>query len=300
MRQPVTTVILLNWNKAKDTLACLDSLYASQLDRVEIVVVDNGSGDGSPAVIRGAYPQVTLIENPHNLGYAEGNNIGIRYALGNGTKYIFVLNNDTRIATDTLPCLQEAAERFTDAAFLGPKILHLDRPDMLQSTGIFLDDLWQSHQRGLDQPDEPGGDSPAEVDGITGAAMFIRAETLSRIGLLDPDFYLYREDIDWCLRARKAGFHIRYVPGARVWHRSHHVRTEDLPRITYYMTRNSLLLVRKQHGGLLRTTRLTLRGLLTALSWTVRQRWRHKRQERDALLKGLRDYYRGRFGQGPV
>jgi len=298
MSQPVVSVILLNYNKAADTLTCLESLYQSRLEQVEIVVVDNGSTDGSVERIRSGYPAITLIENGENLGYAEGNNAGIRCALEKGSRYLFVLNNDTRVAADTLDCLVDAAERFPNAAFFGPKILHLDDPGRVQSTGIRLDHFWQSHQMGQDDLDRPAEDAVHDVDCVTGAALFIRAEALAAIGLLDPQFYLYREDIDWCLRAQLSGFRILFVPHARVWHRSHHVRESDLPRITYYMTRNSLLLVRKHHGGFFRFAGLVLLFLRTALSWTVRPRWRSKRQERDALLQGLSDYFHGRFGRG--
>jgi GT2 family glycosyltransferase len=297
---PEISVIILNWNKADETLLCLDSLHLAGLNGVEVIVVDNGSEDGSAGRIRDVYRDITLIETGDNLGYAEGNNIGIRHALAKGSRFIFILNNDTRVSPGILDCLLDAARRSPQAAFFGPKILHLEAPDRVQSAGISLDYLWQSRSLGMDEQDHPGDTALLPVHCITGAAMFIRADVLPEIGLLDPNFFLYREDIDWCLRALKNGYQVLFVPGARVWHRGHLVREGDFPRITYYMTRNSLLLLNKHHGGWLRTSGLLLRFLLTLLSWSIRPKWKHKGAERAALLQGITDYYHHRFGQGPI
>lgn len=296
---PEICVIILNWNKAAETLRCLESLRQIQTDDVEIIVVDNGSNDDSAGLIRKSFEDVTCIETGANLGYAEGNNVGIRHALAKGARFIFVLNNDTEIAPDTLDRLKEAALQFPQAAFLGPKILCLENPAQIQSAGITLDYFWRSHHRNSGQQDCPSAAPPTLVDCISGAAIFIRAETLARIGLLDPSFFLYREEIDWCLRARRLGFQVLFVPEARVWHRSHELREEDLPRITYYMTRNSLLLIEKHRGGWIRLTVLLLRFIITFVSWAIRPRWRTKQSERKALLRGISDYLHHQFGRGP-
>jgi len=297
---PRVVLVILTWNQCDLMLECLKSVVSLDYpaDSLQIIVVDNGSTDGTAQAIRGRYPTVMLFETGENLGYAEGNNVGIRYALRNGAKYILVLNNDVRVAPDTLDRLVSAAERFPDAAFLGPKIYHLDNPDQIQSAGAELDYLWRSRQRGQDEPDIGQFDMVKEVDYVIGAAVLVRAELLGEIGLLDADFFLYREDVDWCLRARRLGYRILYVPEAEAWHRSHHVRENELPRITYYMTRNSLMLLAKHRGGAVRFTALVLRHMLTALTWTVKPKWHYKRVERDALLKGLADFFRGKVGQG--
>lgn len=292
------TIIVLNWNNALDTVKCLQSVKKSDYTAYDVIVVDNGSCDESVCEIRQQHPDVVVLEAPQNLGYAEGNNLGIRHALRTGTDYIFVLNNDARVASDTVKYLVFAAEQFPDAAFLGPKIYHLDKPSQLQSAGARLDYLWRSRQRGLDQPDTGQFNVLEEVDYVIGAAVLVRANLLKEIGLLDPDFFLYREDVDWCLRARHLGYRIVYVPEAKVWHRSSHLRENELPRITYYLTRNSLMLLVKHHQGMIRFTVVLLRHLLTALTWSLKPKWRSKRVERNALLKGLADFVRGKVGQG--
>ncbi|NOZ28728.1 MAG: glycosyltransferase family 2 protein [Chloroflexi bacterium] len=297
-RLPPVCVVILNWNNAAYTLRCLRSVTEAQYPDLTIIVVDNGSTDSSVAAIRERYPQVHLLALERNLGYAGGNNAGIQHALGLSPRYIFLLNNDVTIAPDALRHLVTAAEQHPEAAFLGPKIYHLDHPDRIQSAGATLDLLWRSHQRGLDEPDEGQFDKLEEVDYVIGAAVLIRAAALSQVGLLDDRFFLYREDVDWCLRARRLGYKILYVPQARVWHRSHHVRADELPRTTYYMTRNSLMLIAKHRGGIARLSAVLLRHLLTALTWTLRPKWRGKKAERDALIRGIIDFFRGRTGQG--
>lgn len=296
---PDTCVVILNWNNADKTLRCLDSLQRAQAKDSQVIVVDNGSSDNSCERIRRTFENITCIETGANLGYAGGNNIGIRYALEQQARFVFVLNNDTEVATDALACLMAAAHQHPQAAFFGPTIMTMESPSMIQSAGIVLDGCWRSLHRRAGEPDRSADSAPQPVDCLSGAALFIRAEALGKIGLLDPDFFLYREDIDWCLRAQKQGYQVMFVPGAKIWHYSHTAQEEDLPRITYYMTRNSLLLIDRNRGGWLRLSAVLFRFLTTSLSWTFRPRWKHKRGERDALMQGIRDYFHHRFGQGP-
>jgi GT2 family glycosyltransferase len=295
---PLAAVVILNWNKAPDTIECLDSVARLNYPNIRVLVVDNGSTDGSVDRIRAEQPDVEIIETGENLGYVGGNNAGIRHALARAAQYILLLNNDTKVAPDSLTNLISIAERFPDAAFLGPKIYHLQEPDMIQSAGARLDWLWRSHQRGLDERDHGKFDRLEEVDYVIGAAVLVRADFLEQMGLLNPEYFMYREDVDWCLRGRRLGYRTLYVPEAKVWHRSHHHRDAELPRIRYYMARNSLMLLAQHGGGVLRFTALLFRHLLTAAVWTISPKWRHKGIERDALIKGLGDFFRGKVGRG--
>jgi hypothetical protein len=298
VQYPLVGIVILNWNKAEETIACLESLSNLSYPNYKLILVDNCSTDDSVNKFREYDPNLEILETSENLGYAEGNNVGIRHVLMFHPDYIFVLNNDVRVAADTIDYLVIEAERNQTAAFLGPKIYHLEEPQTIQSAGVELDFLWRSQQRGLDQVDNGIYNSVEEVDCVIGAAVLIRIEFIDSIGLLDPDYFLYREDIDWCLRAKGLGYQVLFVPRAKAWHRGHKVRESELPRITYYLSRNSLMLISRHQGGLFRCTMLLMRYIFTAISWTVKPKWRNKKIKRNALIKGITDYFQGRVGYG--
>jgi GT2 family glycosyltransferase len=297
-KHPRVGIVVLNWNKPDETIACLNSLSNLSYPNRKLILVDNGSIDDSIQKFQEFNPNLDLIATRENLGYAEGNNVGIRHALLSNPEYLFIVNNDVRVAIDVLECLIDEAENNKLAAFLGPKVYHLEQPNIIQSAGVKLDCIWRSNQRGLDRIDNGLYTTVEEVDCVIGAAVLVRKDYLDQIGLLDPDYFLYREDIDWCLRAKGLGYQVLFVPSAKVWHRGHEVRESELPRITYYLSRNSLMLISKHDGGLFRWMMLLLRFLLTAFSWTIRPKWRHKRIERNAMIKGITDYFKGRVGYG--
>lgn len=295
---PKVTIVILNWNNAPDTLECLDSVRKLRYDNYDIVVVDNGSTDGSVAAIRDQYPGVIILENRENLGYAEGNNVGIRYALEAGSEYIFVLNDDALVDPETLSALVATTISHPDAGFLGPKVYHRESPQVIQSAGGRFNKYWESRYRGMDEADQGQFDDLMDVDFVCGCAVLVSRQTIEQIGLLDPRFFLYREDIDWCYRATRAGFRVLYVPSAKVWHRSPHIREPELSRTTYYMSRNALLFLAKNGLGPVEIAKvLIFRQFRRLLSWTLRPKWRSKRRDRDALLRGIIDFFRGKFGQ---
>lgn len=294
---PQVVVIILNWNNVTDTIKCIQSVILSSHENYCVLVVDNGSTDNSVSMIRNKYPSVEILETHHNLGYSEGNNVGIRHAINLGAQYVFILNNDVLVDRDTLKYLVSAGDQIPGAAFLGPKILHMDKPNIIQSMGGRLDFHWRAHHKGEDIQDGNYQDNNVNIDFLTGSAILGRVESLNKIGLLDPDYFLYNEDVDWCLRARRKGYQLVFVPEAKVWHRSHHIREKDLPYITYYMTRNSLWLIKKNKGGIFRTSTLLIRYMVTALSWMIRPKWRSKRTQKDALLRGITDFFLGKVGK---
>lgn len=296
--QPKVTTVILNWNNAPDTLECLASVAELRYDNYDVVVVDNGSTDGSVAAIRDQYPGVIVLENSENLGYAEGNNMGIRYALEREADYVFVLNNDALVHPEALSALVAAATAHPDAGFLGPKVYHRESPNVIQSAGGMFNRYWESCYRGMDEVERGQFEELTDVDFVCGCAVLVSRRAIEQIGLLDSRFFLYREDVDWCYRAKRAGFRVLYVPSAKVWHRSPHIREAELPRTTYYMARNALLFLAKNGLGPIEIAKvLIFRQLRPLLSWTIKPKWRHKRRDRDALLRGIIDFFRGKFGQ---
>ncbi len=294
---PSVAIIVLNWNGREDTLACLDSLARLEYPSSHIIVVDNGSTDGSPEAIRRAFPQAEVLETGRNLGYAGGNNWGLKVALARPFPYILLLNNDTLVAPDFLTHLVNAAADRT-VGIAGPTIYYADWPEVIWTAGGAID--WRrgdTHMVGLDQPDQGQfGSVPREVDFVSGCAMLIRRDVLECVGLLDERFFLYYEEVEWCVRARRAGFRILHVPQAKVWHRIAPQAQAESPAIHYYMTRNRLLFLALTGASGRAWLATAADYVRTLLSWSLRPRWRHKGQQRRAMARAIADAWRGHWG----
>src|SRR3954468_5241098 len=235
----VVTVVL-NWNGRDDTLACLRSLERLDWPSHETIVVDNGSSDGSVDAIEAEHPAVTVIANGRNLGFAAGNNVGLRAAQAAGADYVMLLNNDTLVAPDLLRKLVAEAERRPDAGALCPLIYYLDRPDRIWYAGARFDARRGHNGRhtGYGETDRGQYDRVRETGRGTGAAMLVRRAAIEQVGLLDGALYLQVEDVEWSLRMRRAGWRIFFVPSGKVWHRvSVTTGGEHSPATAYYEMR---------------------------------------------------------------
>lgn len=253
------SIVILNYNGKNDTLACLDSI--TKLNRqnfdLDVIVVDNASSDNSVVSIKKAYPQVTVLKNFENLGFAEGNNIGIRFSLKRNADFIFILNNDTVLDKNCIQELLNASEKEKTGGIFGPKIYFSagnefhkgrykskDLGKVIWFAGGNIDwaNVLASH-RGVDQVDEHQYDSISKTSFITGCAMFVRKEVFENIGLFDAKLYLYYEDVDFSKKAYKKGFDLFFVPKAIVWHKNAESAGgpgSDLQ--SYYLTRNRMLI----------------------------------------------------------
>lgn len=295
-QSPSVWIVVLTFNRWQDTRACLVSVMTSLHSGMRVVVVDNGSTDETFTALPLEFPQAHLIHNPENRGYAEGNNVGLRFALAQGAEFIVVLNNDVVVAPDWLERLVDAAKAQPRAGLLGPMVYHADEPQVIQSAGGILPADWHSYHRGANDNDAGQFQKAESVDWLTGCAILARSSAVRDFGLLDPSFYMYGEDVDWCVRARAAGYLVVLVPQARVWHRGVRRAYTPAPLVTYYTARNELRLIQKHGGGTLILARALSRHLRTVLSWTLRPQWRHQRAHRDALAQALRDFLRGASG----
>ena len=218
---PAIAVIVLTWNGRDLTLDCLDSLARVATPGVRVIVVDNASADGTAEAIRARFgADVTVLSNPSNLGYAAGNNAGIERALNDGADLILLLNNDTVVDPAFIDELVRGLAAAPGAGIVGPKTYYASPPDRIWFAGGEVS-LWRGTARhiGIRQTDRGQYDTPRDVDYVSGCALLARREVFDRIGMLDTAYRAYFEDTDFCMRAARAGFRIRYVPAAKVWHR---------------------------------------------------------------------------------
>lgn len=224
------SIIIVNWNTKELLGNCLDSI-AKNIDGIskEIFVVDNNSTDGSPVFVKENYPYVNLIKNAENLGFSKANNMALRKAAG---KYIILLNSDTVVEPSAVSLMMDFLEKHPEAGMAGPKLLNTDGTVQLacrrsipnpkvafyRITGLSKilpnNKEFAKYNLTFKSPEEL-----QEVEAISGACMMIKKKAMDEIGLLDEDFFMYGEDLDWCYRLGKKGWKIYYIPNARVIHR---------------------------------------------------------------------------------
>jgi GT2 family glycosyltransferase len=319
MAVPTVAVIVLNWNGKADTLACLRSLAKLMYPEANVVVVDNGSADGSVAAIRSEFPTLAVLETGANLGFAEGNNVGIRHAMAHGADYVLLLNNDTEVAPDLVGALLDAHKQFPRAGVIGPKMYYFDDPRRIWYAGGLWDVSGQCfQQRGDGERDHGQYDTAGATEYVVGCAMFIPRPVLEHVGLLDPMFFLNYEEIDFGTRAKAAGYELVYAPGGRLWHKvSASFGGAESPLKVYYTFRNRLLWARRHLGWRQRLriasrvaavlTQRFLRPLLQP--WLIvtaprRYLWQVRGAFTSpvslAVAMGVRDYWRNSFGACPT
>lgn len=230
-------VIILNYKLKNDTLEAVYSVLQSDFTDIEVVVVDNNSGDGIEEEVK-KIRGLTFIQTGANLGYTGGNNIGIKYALTTNCEYIFILNPDAMMKKDAIRFLVAASQSML-ADIVGPKILFHDGQTIWYAGGTTDTNNVGVH-RGLDEKDNGQYDTLSETDFVTGAAIFVRRGVFERIGIFDEKYFLYMEDVDFCYRAKKVGIKIVYQPKAVVFHKNAKSTGLGSSRQDYYFTRNRL------------------------------------------------------------
>ena len=215
------SVILLNYNTRDLTKKCLRSVFDSSTDyRFEVIIADNGSTDGSIEMIKNDFPNVKLIENKANLGFSKGNNVAIRQATG---RYILLLNTDTEIRENALDVSIKYLDEHPVVGILGGKVL-LPDGSLDKASRRKFPNPWNSFLRlfGFKKFSDYNIDSPIdqemEVDGVMGAYLMIGRSVIDKIGLLDEEYFMYGEDLDWCWQAKKAGYKVVYYPKAEIIH----------------------------------------------------------------------------------
>jgi N-acetylglucosaminyl-diphospho-decaprenol L-rhamnosyltransferase len=259
------SIVILSWNVRDLLRQCLESVASGRplsanhpLLVTEIIVVDNASSDGSVEMVHAEFPAVRLIANQTNRGYTGGNNDGIAAATG---RYVMILNPDTRVLDDALAAMVAYADAHPDVGVVGPQLLNPDggvqssrRRFPTLMTGLFEStwlqplaprDVLRRYYM-LDQPD----DTIQEVDWLFGACFLVRREVIQQVGVLDEDFFMYSEEMDWCRRIRQAGWKVVYLPEAQVIHYGGRSSDQVAAQRHVYFQTSKVRYFRKHHGAL--------------------------------------------------
>lgn len=289
MPLPKVIAIVLNWNRTDDTCQCVRSLRQSEYSNLEILVVDNGSDFEAYTALQAALPGQAILRSNINLGFAGGNNLGLRHALNSSADYALVINNDTIIHPQMVSQLVEVAEARPQVGLVGPVIYYLGQPTTVWFAGYRFTHGIYMLRRGLHLA-QPLAEVE-EVDFVSGCGMLIRRAALERIGFFSEDYFMYYEDLDYCFRAQSAGFKIACVTRASMWHAvSASTGGIDSPLKQYYQVKSSLIFYRQHSRGMKYGLNIALRlghagwTLLTALT-----QGRLKPTSLSMFLKGLRE-----------
>lgn len=308
------SIVILNWNRKKDSLECLESISKSSISNgstsspLSIIVVDNASTDDSRTEIKKALKRLTfknknfdgeIIKNKENLGFAAGNNVGVRHALNHGADYILILNNDTVVGKNLIVNLVNFAIKHPRVGIMSPKIyfapgfeFHKERYKTSQLGKVIWyaggDIDWNNiygSNHGVDEVDRGQFDEVKQTDFATGAGMFAKAEALRETGLFDEKYYMYLEDADLSQRMKKKGWEVLYVPTACIWHKVAQSSKIGGSLNDYFIIRNRLLFGIRYATLRVRFAlyRESLRIILNGSGW----------QRRGAI-----DFYLRRFGKG--
>jgi GT2 family glycosyltransferase len=242
-----TWIIVLNWNGREDTLACLRSLGDAGLpDRTTVLVVDNGSEDGSEVAVRESFPEVELLQTGSNLGFAGGNNAGIEYALDRGAEAVLLLNNDTEVASGFLAPMVDQLDRDPRTGIVGASIAYHHDPTRLWAWGGGRFDVatgWVRHLAGPVTSPEIHASGTRRFY-VTGCAMLIRRAVIEEVGSLSTAYFHFCEDVDFCLKAERAGWGLQVAGDAFLTHKVSATTRVSSPAFLYYNLRSRLNLVR--------------------------------------------------------
>ena len=286
---PKIIIVVLNWNNYEDTSECLCSLEDIDYPRYDIVVVDNGSSDGSGSRLEEDFPNVDVLFNSENKGFAAGNNVGINFALESNADYILLLNNDTVVGCDFLTQLVRTAESNKNAAIVGGIIYEADSDNIWFSGASFIPSLVKSrHYTSIQQ------EAPYETDYVTGAMMLLRAGFLNQVGNLNEDYFFGYEDVDISFEARKRDRDVLITPTSEIYHKVGNSAGNYNPFRYYHSTWNRLKFA-NNHLSISQRYFFYIFFVLTRffriVQWTVSRSVEQSRSK--AVLQGLFDFFRG-------
>lgn len=241
------SIITVNYNGLNDTCALIDSIPFNE--DMEVIVVDNGSKDNEANTLQARYPHIKAIRSDINLGFAGGNNLGIKAAKG---KYTYLINNDTIFKEFSLQVLIKRLESSPKIGMVCPKIRFAWGNHPIQFAGYtpLTSITIRNRALGFGEDDKGQHDTPHQTPYAHGAAMMLKREVIDKAGLMPECYFLYYEELDWSMMITRAGYEIWYEPASTIYHKESQTTGQDSPLRTYYITRNRLLLVKRNWSGL--------------------------------------------------
>ena len=288
MRQECNlSIISVNYNGLKDTCELIDSITFN--NDMEVIVVDNGSIDDEAALISRLYPQVKTIRSDKNLGFAGGNNLGMKAAKG---RYLFLINNDTIFKDYNIKSLIDRLESSPTIGMVCPKIRFAWGNNPIQFAGYTpLSKITARNQAiGFAEEDKGQYNTPYSTPYAHGAAMLIKREAIEKVGLMPECYFLYYEELDWSMMFTRAGYEIWYEPACTIYHKESQSTGQDSPLRTYYMSRNRLLLVKRNWSGLTKYLSYIYLIGIVALRDVCKFAIKGRTDYLKASYKGIRDF----------
>lgn len=292
---PLVHVLVLNYNSPDYTIECLRSLEKVDYPNYRVVVVDNGSTDGSPHLIRKEFENACLIETGKNLGFPGGNNVGIRQALTQGADYVLLLNNDTLVQRDFLAKMVEVGENDENVGIIGCKVYHYDRPNVIQFAGGRVN-FWrgQIDLPFLNRTCDGTSKGVVETGFVPGCCMLVKRKVVEEVGTLDERFFFGCDDWDFSYRVYKHGYRLKVNLDTAIWHKVGASANRESPMVVYYNVRGRFLFMRK-HASLLHRAFFYPYFLLGAAVRFIRWASRNKKELIGATFLGWRDFRGGHF-----
>ena len=241
------SIITINYNGLKDTCALIESIPFN--DKMEVIVLDNASENNEAEQISNRFPFVKVIKSDKNLGFAGGNNLGIKVSTG---KFIFLINNDTYFEDFNVRALIDRLNNSSDIGIVCPKIRFAWSPKPIQFAGYTpLSNITIRNQAiGFGEEDHGQYETAHPTPYAHGAAMLIKREAIDEVGLMPECYFLYYEELDWSMMFTRAGYQIWYEPKCTVYHKESQATGQHSPLRTYYITRNRLLLIKRNYHGI--------------------------------------------------
>lgn len=258
-KQPLVFIILLNYNGYKDTIECIESLEKIIYKNYKIIVVDNASTDESEKILKCKFPKHIFIQTGKNLGFAGGNNIGIKYAIDNGAEYVLLLNNDTVVKIDFLEYLIKAHIEGDNVGISIGKIYYHSEPNKIWYAGGYISKFrGNAYHIGIDEIDVGKYDKTKYIDFATGCTQLISVKAIKDVGFMEEDYFLYYEDTDYCCKFSRNGYKIVYEPKSIIWHKVSSSTGIKSELTEYYVTRNRLIYIHRNFSLLYKAVSFVL------------------------------------------